>query len=691
MDLTKRFPLFEIVLVTVILVIHTYAALSDAYNFPNAWFTRDDAYYYFKVAQNITEGHGVTFDGINPTNGYHPLWMVVCIPIFALARLDLILPLRVMLMVMAVLNAATAILIYRMISRALSPPIGMIAASFWAFNTYIHYTVYEFGLETPLAAFGVVWLVYQLSIFESEWRTQPVKPKQIVLLSIIAVITLFSRLDLVFLAVLAGIWIILRGKPMRFLLPMDMVAIYGAMVSSFALRTGFPDYYTYVNTAVLAGLLALIIKIPALYFLGLYQHPRTSSFLHTLINILLAILASSVVLFLVLFLLTQIGIAQSFPRVALVYDFALSLALMLILRLTARWFSNRKVNFNHHNPIIELKANWKKWATEGALYYGILGGALAVYMLYNKLAFGAFSPVSGQIKRWWGSIVETAYDSPPLDWTSFFGISFQRVVYDAWQPASTFLAWLAKFFKKLLPGSNMLDERFYLAMILTAIVILLIFIFNHRRALQDIAKLGLVPLIAGCGIHIFYYTTSGYAGAKEWYWVSQMILVTFVGSVLLDLITRPLSKVKLGRVIPSIASIIAGIYLAFLFADQVVFRMPYNYYPPEKPYMDVLPFIEENTPAGSIIGMTGGGNVGYFIHDRVIVNMDGLINSYAYFQALQNGTAPIHLKQKGVDIVFANPSLLEIPPYNGQFTPYLQRFGSYGGKALMILLERPGY
>ena len=79
--------------------ISLYAALSDAQNLSWRWFTRDDAYYYFKVAQNISEGHGSTFDGIDLTNGYHPLWMLVCIPIFALARFDLILPLRVLLLV----------------------------------------------------------------------------------------------------------------------------------------------------------------------------------------------------------------------------------------------------------------------------------------------------------------------------------------------------------------------------------------------------------------------------------------------------------------------------------------------------------------------------------------------------------------------------------------------------------------
>ncbi len=165
-SIKKQLPIFEIALVTVILSIHLYAAFSDAYNFPNAWFTRDDAYYYFKVAQNITQGLGSTFDGINLTNGYHPLWMLICIPIFALARFDLILPLRILLMVMAIFNAATAVLIYRLVKNNLSHPVAIVTASFWAFNFHIHAIVYELGLETPLAAFAIVLFLYKLSQFE---------------------------------------------------------------------------------------------------------------------------------------------------------------------------------------------------------------------------------------------------------------------------------------------------------------------------------------------------------------------------------------------------------------------------------------------------------------------------------------------------------------------------------------------
>jgi hypothetical protein len=119
--------------------------------------------------------------------------------------------------------------------------------------------------------------------------------------------------------------------------------------------------------------------------------------------------------------------------------------------------------------------------------------------------------------------------------------------------------------------------------------------------------------------------------------------------------------------------------------------MRYNYFPADRPYMEVLPYIEANTLPGSVIGMTGGGNAGYFIHDRTIVNMDGLINSYDYFRALQNGEAPIYLAQHGMTIIFASPHLLELPPYNGQFAPYLENYSEYGGKKFMYLLEKPKY
>lgn len=46
-------------------------------------FCFDDSFYYFEIARNFADGHFSTFDRISPTNGYHPLWMLLCVPVYA--------------------------------------------------------------------------------------------------------------------------------------------------------------------------------------------------------------------------------------------------------------------------------------------------------------------------------------------------------------------------------------------------------------------------------------------------------------------------------------------------------------------------------------------------------------------------------------------------------------------------------
>jgi hypothetical protein len=692
MNFLKRFPLYEILLVTVILAVHAYAALSDAYNLPNAWFTRDDAYYYFKVAQNITEGHGSTFDGINLTNGYHPLWMLVCIPVFALARYDLILPLRVLLMVMAILNSATAVLIYRLVHHALSRPVAMAAAAFWAFNAYIHDTVYEFGLETPLAAFAIMLLLYSIAIFESKWRLEKDSAGRIATLAVLTILMLFSRLDLIFFAVIAGFWLIFRGHALRFFLPLDLVILFFAMTSAIALRTGFPQYNLYAGPALSAVLASFVVKIPIFYFTGLYQHPRHSSTGQILCAVLPSTILASITTTFMFYCMQKIWNPVEFPRSALLLDWVLGTILIIAVRLAGRWFGNQQdsANVQEASPLLAIQKNWKFWLRDGTIFYGILGGALTLYMLWNTIVFNTSTPVSGQIKHWWGSFQETAYEGPASDWSAFFGLGYQWV-YDAWQPASSLFLWLVKYLRPVIPGADTGDERYYLAMFLVSIAALAILILNRRNVIRPLTLLGLIPLMAGSGIQILSYTTTAYAGVKEWYWISQMILVTLTGSLILHLAFKPILSNRYGRTGLTMVAGIVCIYFAAAFGSRVVGSMPYNYFPPDRPYMEVLPFLEGATPPDSLIGMTGGGNVGYFIRDRTIINMDGLINSNEYFHALQRGEAPRYLKQKGMDIIFANPGLLNLAPYSGQFASFLERFGEYGGKALFYLLPEPKY
>ncbi len=42
-------------------------------------FIVDDGYFYPQIARHIVRGEGSTFNGVMNTNGYHPLWMLVCV------------------------------------------------------------------------------------------------------------------------------------------------------------------------------------------------------------------------------------------------------------------------------------------------------------------------------------------------------------------------------------------------------------------------------------------------------------------------------------------------------------------------------------------------------------------------------------------------------------------------------------
>src|SRR5207249_52514 len=48
----------------------------------------DDAFYYFQIARHLAQGRGFTFDGIHPTNGFHPLWLFLLVPIYRIVPGD---------------------------------------------------------------------------------------------------------------------------------------------------------------------------------------------------------------------------------------------------------------------------------------------------------------------------------------------------------------------------------------------------------------------------------------------------------------------------------------------------------------------------------------------------------------------------------------------------------------------------
>ena len=678
----KRFAWFEIILIIAVMSISLYGAFSDAQNFSWRWFTRDDAYYYFKVAQNISEGHGSTFDGINKTNGYHPLWMLICVPVFALARFDLILPLRVLFLLLSGLSVATGILLYRLVGRVFAPAIGALAALGWVFSQHVLNAVYIQGLETGIAAFFIVLLAYKLYEFEKSWRTNEVSKKQLVILAVIAVLTMFSRLDLVFLAGMAGIWIIFRGSLLRFYLPLHITSIATVSLLAFISRVELRDYHEVSNLALTLVALDLIVKIPAAFLFGLYQPSVNRNLLKYLRRLLLFTVASSSIVGMLVLAGFQVGmLSGNFSRMILVSDLVLTFLMFSLSRLMLIGLQTAdSMQYPDEKPLITLQKNWRQWFNEGLGYYGIVLGSLGVYMIWNKLAFGTTSPVSGQIKRWWASLPGRTYGGPTIDRLSFFGIN-PATESNAWSPVTNFLADWAERLRSPYVSEN---ARYLLVLVVAAILVYLFLLTHRKKAKTSITEFGMIPLFCGAWLQVLSYHATGYAAFKEWYWTTQLIVLFLAGSLLIGMFYRLIPNFSYKKVLAWATALYVGLLMGTSFSNVVYDAMPYGYWSADDPYMDIAPLLEANTEPGSLIGMTGGGNAGYFIRDRAVVNMDGLINSYEYFKAVQAHEAGAYLADIGLDYVLANPAILDQQPYKGQYNEYMHALEVfYGGKQLM--------
>ncbi|NWG08317.1 MAG: hypothetical protein HXY35_16700 [Chloroflexi bacterium] len=654
---------FEILLVVLCVSLQLFVVFSPA-NSLMRWYQSDDAFYYYKIAVNINEGRGITFDGVNVTNGFQPLWMAICVPVFLLAKYDLILPLRVLAFISILFSAGTGVLFFRFLQKVIAPITAALVALLWTFHLEIHEVVVQNGMEATVGAFFTILFLYLLV----HWRGQVLSTKQIVFLGLVGGLTILSRLDNVFLVFLLGVWFVLGNKSgyLRNLAVGDLALVFISGLLTYYIRLRSGAFYQEFSASlpVLVGL-GFLLKPALFYLLGLYQYPETGQDVKRLTGrVLLAVSIFSAVAGIVLFSLWYLDVMPNIKFSVIVIDWTGTVLGAVGLRLFLRLF------FKAEDESLQRWVFWKEPFDRVLKFFTPVGLLLGGYLLWNHSYAGTFMPISGQIKHWWAGLQNTIYGAKVDTLGQLFGV---QANFNAWKLAFSPFVHLAEASGKSMPEILAPVVSTIVIVFLFAVIILLV--ISQRNRIAGIGDVGLFAMFLSLYSHIFYYTSTTYLHVRNWYWVGEMFFTVIVFGILLECIRWSVERRGWGVGAWNVIALLSGIFIVVSFSSALGKIVPWKVSPESREtFLMEVRFLEANTEPGAWIGTTGGGIVAYFITDRTIINLDGLVNSPEYFQLLKRGQASSFLDKIGVDYIYDNPYVVtETDPYNTLLNGRLER------------------
>lgn len=164
-------------------------------------FFADDSFFYLQVGRNFALGYGSTFNRLMPTNGYHPLWMLMCAAVYRVFP-DRMTGLHAVAALIVALNVVVLVVVARLLRKLHAPE--------WIAWTILVPFLFglQLGTESSLSAAMLAATMLALYNFQEHpgWSSGLV-------FNILAVLAVLSRLDSIF--VIASLWIALLAWTMR--------------------------------------------------------------------------------------------------------------------------------------------------------------------------------------------------------------------------------------------------------------------------------------------------------------------------------------------------------------------------------------------------------------------------------------------------------------------------------------------
>ena len=224
-------------LLGVTLAIRLAVALADYRSLIGLDVYQDDAFYYLKLAQNIVGGRGVTFDGVTPTNGFQPLYLMLLLPILAASGGDLIAPIHASEILLTAVAVLTGLLLFRLTKRLAGPISALVVLAVWAVSPYFTLLGIN-GLETGLA---MLFAVAALGAYVESVRLASELPSasRSAALGVVFGLAVLARIDLLLLLAAIGLdWLAFAGRLQKTRRALPGIAIAAAVAFSVWLPWG---------------------------------------------------------------------------------------------------------------------------------------------------------------------------------------------------------------------------------------------------------------------------------------------------------------------------------------------------------------------------------------------------------------------------------------------------------------------
>ncbi len=154
----------------------------------------DDSYYYFRIAQNIANGYGSTFDQINKTNGYQPLVLLFLVIVYKIFSSDIFIPIIISQLILSLISTLAAYLTYQFVKKISNSEFsGLISVVFIFLNPVIIAINFK-SLETN---FYWLFLIISFLFYERYLKNSEVSKSylQYLIFGVIISFAAFSRLD----------------------------------------------------------------------------------------------------------------------------------------------------------------------------------------------------------------------------------------------------------------------------------------------------------------------------------------------------------------------------------------------------------------------------------------------------------------------------------------------------------------